>query len=68
MGFMKSEENRRALTKAEQARKERFETVRAQLEAQGYQMHDMTIGLIFANLMALVLGLPLIGMLWLALS
>lgn len=65
MGFMKSEENRRALTKAEQTRKERFETVRAQLEAQGYQMHDMTIGLIFANLMALVLGLPLIGLLWL---
>lgn len=39
-------------------RKERFEEQKAELEAQGYRAEDLTIGLVYANVMALILGLP----------
>lgn len=65
MARQKELENQRALTGAEQSRKEQFEAARTKLEAQGYRAYDLTIGLIFANLMAMVLGLPLIGLFWL---
>ena len=56
----KEQENRRPLTKAEQLRKERFEAQKAELEAQGYRTEDLTIGLVYANVMAIVLGLPVV--------
>lgn len=62
MGRAKQAEERRPLTPAEQKRKEAFEAACARLEAAGYQRHDLTVGLVFANVMALVLGLPLIAL------
>ena len=56
----KEQENRRPLTKAEQLRKERFKAQKAELEAQGYRTEDLTIGLVYANVMAIVLGLPVV--------
>ena len=32
------------------------------MEAEGYRRHDLTVGLVFANGMALALGLPLIAL------
>lgn len=49
-------EDQRTLTKQEQLRKERFEEKRAQMEEEGYQTHDLTISIAYANVMALVLG------------
>lgn len=63
MGKQKDIENNRELTKAEKQRKERFEQTKAQLEAQGYKAHDLTIGLVYANVMAFVLSLPIIAIL-----
>ncbi len=56
-------ESQRQLTKAEAARKERFEATKTQLEADGYQTVDLTVGMVHANVMALVLGLPIVVLL-----
>lgn len=56
----KHKEKQRKLTKAEWRRKERFEQMETALSSQGYQKKDLTIGLVFANVMALVLCLPVI--------
>lgn len=58
MGRLKEKENNRRLTKAEQQRKMQFEETIAQLKAEGYTPHDLTIGMVYANFMALLLGLP----------
>ena len=50
----------RPLTKAEQQRKENYEKEKALLEEKGYEAKDLTIGLVYANVMAFVLGLPII--------
>lgn len=55
---MREKERGRALSPAEQRRKARFERQKAELEAQGYVMRDLTVGLVYANVMALVLALP----------
>ncbi len=55
-----SGEDNRKLTKAEELRKEKYETMREQLLAQGYRERDMTIGIVYANVMAIVIGLPII--------
>lgn len=62
----KQSEEQRKLTAAEQRRKARLEQLEAELYAQGYQKHDLTIGLVYANVMALVLGLPIIVLLCVA--
>ncbi|MGM9631183.1 DUF3267 domain-containing protein [Butyricicoccus sp.] len=54
----REKENGRKLSKAEQKRRAKFEQLKAELEAQGYVEHDLTIGLVYANVMAIVLGLP----------
>lgn len=59
-------EKQRKLTKAEQRRKARLEQLEAELYAQGYQKHDLTIELVYANVMALVLGLPIVAVLGVA--
>ena len=60
MAETKGQENQRKLTKSELLRKEAFEKKKAELEAQGYRSEDLTIGLVYANVMAILLGLPLI--------
>lgn len=54
-----SEENRK-LTMEEELRKEKYQKMREKLLAEGYQERDMTIGIVYANAMALAIGLPLI--------
>ncbi len=50
--------NERQLTPAEQKRKEQFALVCEEMERQGYQKTDLTIGVVKANLLALVVMLP----------
>ncbi|MDO5784879.1 MAG: DUF3267 domain-containing protein [Eubacteriales bacterium] len=59
-------EKQRKLTAAEQRRKAQFEQLEAELCAQDYQKHDLTIGLVYANVMAIVLGIPIIALLCVA--
>lgn len=59
MDKYREKENERKLSKAEERRKAQFEQLKAKLEAQGYVEHDLTIGLVYANMMAFVLALPL---------
>lgn len=63
MDKWKQEEDKRALTPAEQARKAAFEAIQASLAAEGYQPHDLTIGMIYANVMTLAIGLPVVFLL-----
>lgn len=51
----------RKLTKKEQERKEAYEKVCKKMEKDGYQKHDLTVGLVFANIMALFLAIPFIA-------
>ena len=53
-------ERQRELSAAEQARLERYERVSAELVAQGYQRSELTIGIVRANVLTLVLGLPFV--------
>lgn len=56
---MKNKDNRK-LTKEELARKSEFKNLKSKLEMQGYKSHDLTIGIVYANVMAIVLGVPII--------
>lgn len=55
-------EKERKLTAAEQRRKERFEELKARLEAEGYVSQDLTIGVVRANVLALVTMMPFLVM------
>lgn len=59
-------EQKRKLTAAEQERSQRFEALKAKLEEEGYVAHDLTVGMVYANVMAIVLGIPLVIPLWIA--
>ena len=62
---MKTEE-KRTLTAAEQRRLERFEALKAKLEAQGWRAADLTISIVKANVFSMLLALPLMAVcLWL---
>ena len=50
---------RRRLTQAEERRLRRFERVAADLQAQGYERVELTVGLLQANIFALALAVPL---------
>lgn len=50
--------NERKLTPAEQKRKEQFALVCEEMARQGYQKTDLTIGVVKANLLALIIMLP----------
>lgn len=54
------QEEQRTLSKAEMKRKAAFEQVKKELQEAGYQEHDLTVGLVYANVMALAAGIPLI--------
>ena len=55
---MKKEEER-PLTQAEQRRLERFAGIREKLEGEGYQVRELTAGVVYANEMAIVTTLPI---------
>lgn len=59
----KDPKEQRKLTPAERRRMDRYEETRARLEAEGYRVRPLTIGITYANVMALVLGLPIIAVL-----
>ncbi|MGM9532439.1 DUF3267 domain-containing protein [Intestinibacter sp.] len=50
----------RKLTKAEEKRKKIYEEEKQKLIEDGYTERDLTIGIVYANVMAFVLGLPII--------
>jgi hypothetical protein len=58
------EKKQRHLSKAEQKRLTEFEAHAEELKAQGYVRHDLTIGLVKANIIALLVTilLSVIGM------
>lgn len=53
----------RKLTAAEMARKEKFEDKVCKLESEGYKRKDLTVSAVSANIMALVLMLPIVVLL-----
>lgn len=64
MDRKKQQKKERKLTAAEQKRKEMFLEKKAALEAEGFEAHDLTISAVYANVMALVLALPIVLVLW----
>lgn len=50
---------KRALSKAEQSRLDRFQSIVKELETQGYMRHDLTISIKKANAFAILLLIPL---------
>ncbi len=57
---MAKKDRKRKLSKAEQQRKEFFEAESEKLVAQGYERKNLTIGVVAANLWALVVTLPIV--------
>lgn len=51
----------RKLTKKEQERKEVYEKVCEKMKKDGYKKHDLTVGLVFANIAAFFLAIPFIA-------
>ena len=58
MAVGKEEQNRK-LTEAEKRRMDRFEKMSADLEARGYKRCELTVGVVRANVLTIVLGLPI---------
>ena len=54
-------ERARKLTAAEQRRLERFEATCAQLAEQGYASCELTVGIVRANIYALLLAIPVVA-------
>ena len=54
------EKEKRKLSKGEEKRKKLYEEKKKELIEQGYEEKDLTISVVYANIMALVLGLPII--------
>ena len=59
-------EKPRKLTAAEEKRKAGFDRIAAELAAEGYRQEDLTIGLVRANVLAIVLALPIVAVLLIA--
>ena len=55
-----NQEKERKLTPAEEARKIAFEKTKKELLDKGYEEKDLTVGIVYANVMALVLALPIV--------
>lgn len=60
----KNGKKERKLTAAERKRKEMFLEKKAALEAEGFEAHDLTISAVYANVMAVVMALPILLVLW----
>ena len=54
----------RSLTPAEVLRKEKFEALCRKMEAEGYERHDLTVGIVFANAVSIFLMLPFVVLLY----
>lgn len=54
------EKKERRLTEAELRRKERFETLSAEMESQGWTAHDLTIDVVKANVLAILVMAPFV--------
>lgn len=57
---MKNEEDNRKLTKAEERRNQEYEKIKAEMLKQGYEERDLTIGIVYANVMAFIMALPFV--------
>lgn len=55
---------KRALTPAETARKERFDALCREMAEAGYEKTDLTVGIVFANAASIFLMLPFAAALW----
>ena len=62
MDSYKEKENCRKLSEAEKKRKAEFEALSSKLETQGYKKKDLTVGIMFANIMTFVIAAPFIGL------
>ena len=54
----KKAEDERRLSPAEAERKEKFDRYRERMDRAGYEYVDLTVGLVYANIMAIVLSAP----------
>lgn len=59
MGNAKEQETARPLTEAEKIRVNKINQLTQEMESKGYVKKDFTIGLIFANIMAFIIGIPI---------
>ena len=59
LGNRDEKEKARPLTRAEQKRLDKFEALSAQMVAQGYRRVELTVGIVAANIFAIVLLIPL---------
>lgn len=57
---MNNAEDNRKLTEAEEKRKKEYEKIKEEMLKQGYEEKDLTIGVVYANVMAFVMAAPLI--------
>ena len=53
-------EQHRKLSPTEQRRLQHFQSLSERLEAQGYQRKELTVGIVAANVFAVLLGIPVI--------
>ena len=60
MAVSKAEQSRK-LSDAEKRRLARSEQIGAELESQGYRKTDLTIGIVRANLLTFVIGIPVVA-------
>ena len=60
IGLSKDAENKRRLSKAEEKRRTVFEMKKKEFLSQGWRTADLTVGMVYANVMAILLGLPII--------
>ena len=56
----RDKERNRKLSEAEKKRSDNFEKLKRELTEDGYEGKDLTVGLVYANIMAFVLALPII--------
>ena len=56
----KTDDKDRKLTKAEQKRWDKFLQGKGEFEQNGYEMKEHTLGLVYANIMAFVVAIPII--------
>ena len=60
----------RKVTRKEQERKERLEQISQKMSAEGYRKQDLTVGVVFANVVGPLIMLPfcvIVGVIYLSL-
>ena len=60
IGLSKDAENKSRLSKAEEKRRTVFEMKKKEFLSQVWRTADLTVGMVYANVMAILLGLPII--------